>query len=317
MKTIRRAFLAMIAVLSFICLAEEAPADTIIMHDGKEIKGIVVEDYKDRIVFSTADGEITVMKSDVRQLSFDSEEENLVKLAEQAADRRDYDRAMGYYEMALKARPDFPSARQGMVFLRGSIFRKEESMKFDDIKRREEIEEYGGAGQGRAAAEELKDMEKILARSIGIAISLQGNMPEIITVDLGSPAQEAGLKRGDILVSVWDKLTGYMSLEEILELILERSALEIQCVIQRDITAPIRGVSLAMELEGLTIADIKRDSRAEAAGLKKGDLIVAINDQKTRYMPLKKAIELIKNTEEDSVKLRILRDITIWRRGEL
>jgi 23S rRNA G2069 N7-methylase RlmK/C1962 C5-methylase RlmI len=46
-------------------------SDTIYTKDGKELKGIIVEDYKDRIVFSTVDGQLTLMKSDVKELYFD------------------------------------------------------------------------------------------------------------------------------------------------------------------------------------------------------------------------------------------------------
>ena len=59
-------------------------SDTVYTKEGKELKGIIVEDYKDRIIFSTIDGQITVLKSDVKELYFDTEEQNLIKLAEQA-----------------------------------------------------------------------------------------------------------------------------------------------------------------------------------------------------------------------------------------
>ncbi|MDP3804542.1 MAG: hypothetical protein Q8Q87_03200, partial [Candidatus Omnitrophota bacterium] len=35
-------------------------ADAVYTEEGKELKGIVVEDYRDRVVLSTADGEITI-----------------------------------------------------------------------------------------------------------------------------------------------------------------------------------------------------------------------------------------------------------------
>jgi hypothetical protein len=60
--------LLLVATVCGLCAAGNAPADTVYVKDGKELKGIVVEDFKDRIIFSTADGEITVMKSDIKAL---------------------------------------------------------------------------------------------------------------------------------------------------------------------------------------------------------------------------------------------------------
>ena len=51
------------------------------------------------------------------------------------------------------------------------------------------------------------------------------------------------------------------------------------------------------------------------AGVKKGDLVIEIDGRPTRYMPLKKAIGYIKDTENDFVKLTIKRDVVIWRRA--
>ena len=330
MKIIRSALILLGIICLSICLAGHSFADTVIMNDGKEAKGIVIEDYKDRIIFSTPDGEMTMMKADIRELVFDSDDDNLVKLAEQATDRRDYTKAMNYYERALKANPGSAGAKQGIIFLRGTILRKEESQKTANIKRQEEIESYGRNGTPRSENDEINDMAKALAVSTGMTISIKDSMPEIDSVKIDSPAFEAGLKKGDILVSVWDKLTGYLSFKETLDLLLNRSAIEIRCLIERtaDITIDPKktllsgsedliGASLAMELEGLTISALKENGPAMAAGIQTGDLVMAIDGKQTRYMQLKKAIELIKNSKQGSIQLKIRRNAIIWRNSEL
>lgn len=330
MKIFRSITLFSMACICVIFCSKYSSADTLITNDGKEIKGIVVEDYKDRIVFSTVVGEMTVMKSDMRELSFDSEEDNLVKLAELASDRRDYSRAMSYYEMALKANPDSKAAKKGMVYLRGNLFRKEEAMKSADIKRQEEIELYGGAGAMRTEADELNEMAKTMEKSTGMTIAIKGAMPEIETVKPRSPAYEAGLRKGDLLVSVWDKLTGYLPLKELLDLLINRSAIEIRCMVERTYDVAIDpnktvlsrfedllGASFVMEIAGLTISAVREEGPAVEAGLQKGDLVMAIDGKQTRYMPLKKAVELIKNSTAGAVKLTIRRNAIIWRRNEL
>ena len=100
-------------------------SDTIYTKDGKELKGIIIEDYKDRVVFSTIDGQVTIMKSDVKELYFDTEEQNLIKLAEQARDKGDYIKAFIYYDKAFKLDPGSRAAKDGIVFLQGYLFKKD------------------------------------------------------------------------------------------------------------------------------------------------------------------------------------------------
>ena len=72
---------------------------------------------------------LAIMKSDIKELYYDQEEENLIKLAEQAKEKKDYIRALTYYDMAFKANPDSKAAKDGLVFLEGYLFRKEQAQK--------------------------------------------------------------------------------------------------------------------------------------------------------------------------------------------
>src|SRR3989344_4991561 len=142
----------------WLLVANAVFADTIRKKDGAELKGIVVEDYKDRIVFSTADGEVTIMKSDIGELIFDTEEDNLMKLAEQAQDRKDYLTAYGYYDMAAKINPESKRAKDGIVFLQGYLFRKAEADKADAVKRQGELDRAGAfIQQEKSDDEEFKE----------------------------------------------------------------------------------------------------------------------------------------------------------------
>ena len=73
--------------------------------------------------------------------------------------------------------------------------------------------------------------------------------------------------------------------------------------------------TFTMEFDGLTVSGVKEGGSAFEAGLKKGDLITAIDGNSTRYMPLKKAIELIRNSKTGSTKLTLRREIIIWRKS--
>ncbi|MCM8761643.1 MAG: PDZ domain-containing protein [Candidatus Omnitrophica bacterium] len=300
-----------------------SPADIIYTNDGREIKGIVVEEYKDRLVLSTADGEITVFKSDIRELSFDSEEENLIRLGDQAMDRRDYARALSYYERALKINPESKAAKNGMAYLQSYILRQQEMKKEEDIRKQADLERYGSA---ISKAKGSEDQQAILEKTTGMTIAVTDNFPQVTSVKIGSPAYDAGVRKGDFIVAIWGRLTGYMSLNEILDALLKKSALEIRCTIERTIDVPLNtgrligggteaaiGASLTMELDGLTVGSV----REPAKGLEEGDLITAIGGEQTRYMPLKKAVELISNSKFGSIKLTLRRSVIIWRLSEI
>ena len=69
---------------------------------------------------------------------------------------------------------------------------------------------------------------------------------------------------------------------------------------------------LEMPIEGLTLAEVTTDGPGYAAGLRKGDLVVAINGTSTRYMPLKDAIRIIEGPQNDTIRFSVRRDVTVW-----
>lgn len=294
-----------------------ASADTIYTKDRRELKGIAVEDYRDRLILSTADGEITIMKSDIAELVFDNEEDNLIKLAQLAQTKGDFIKAYTYYDMAYKLNPDSKAAKDGVVFLQGYLFRKGQVEKEELVRRHEDFERRGEAIEAeRADEEKFKEASARLKNLIGISLAMKAGLPEIYTIERRSPAYEAGMRQGDLLVGVWGKLTGYMPLKEVMDILLEKPALEIKCTIERNIDIAGRddiGASFRMEFDGLTVSGVKEGSPSFEAGLKKGDLVTAIDGEPTRYMPIKKAVESIRGSKKGRVKLTVRRELILWR----
>ena len=302
-------------------------ADTIYTNDNKELKGIVVEDYKDRLLFSTVDGEETLMKADIKELYYDTEEQNLIKLAEQSRDKGDFIKAFVYYDKAFKLNPDSKQAKDGIVFLQGYLFKKDMSQKEEAVRRHNEFEQFGQRPEiiVKSDEENLKEEIGRLRDTVGIAIRSKGGVTEIGNVKIGSPAYEAGIRNGDILVAIWGRLVGYMTLGEVVETILEKTSLETKCTIERKVdvrigenrnlssnTNDLIGITLNMQFDGLTISAVKEGSSAAGAGLKQKDLITEINGNSTRYMTFKRAIELIKKSKGDTVDLVTQREVVIW-----
>lgn len=297
---------------------DHALSDTIYTKDNKEIKGIIVEEYKDRVLVSTVDGERAIMKPDIRELYFDTEEQNLVKLAEQAKDRGDFIKAFVYYDKAFKINPDSKAAKDGIVFLQGYLFKKDIAKKEEAVNRHNEFEEKG-AGYITIKTEEERFREEIekLKNTAGITLQSNTGVTQIEGVMPGSPAYEAGVRKGDVLIAVWGKLVGYLSLQEVVETLLEKTSLETKCTIERavDLNANDIGIELKMQFDGLTVTGVKDGSPAQAAGLKQNDIITNINGQNTRYMPIKRALELIKKSKGDMVRLVFKKEIVMWGKG--
>lgn len=297
---------------SFQLIAFSSNADTIYTNEGKELKGIIVEEYKDRIQLSTVDGERTIMKSDIKELYFDTEEQNLIKLADQARDRGDLIKAFVYYDKAFKINPESKAAKDGIVFLQGYLFKKDMAQKEEVVRRHNEFEERGKEAMDIKSDEErLKDDIEKLRTASGISLITKDGSTQIEDVLIGSSAYEAGIRKGDELVAIWGRLVGYLSPEEVVEALLEKSSLETKCTVERSVDlspADLMGVNFKMEFDGMTVWGLKEDS----AALKQNDIIVSINGKPTRYMPLKKAIELIKKSKNNTIKLAFRRKIIMW-----
>lgn len=317
---------ALLAILVF-SFQLSASADTITLKNGKEVKGIVVEDYQSRIVISTIDGEQTIMKDEIGEIYYDTEEDNLIKLAERARERRNYAKAYGLYEKALKINPRSKTAQDGMVFCQSYMVRRQEADKASDVARREEFERYGGfAGGERAEAGKEDDLKSRLKDALGMTLIIADGIPAVESVMPRSQAFDAGIKAGDHLVAVWSRLTGYMSLKEVIDILLEKTSFEIKVTIERNVDVTVNpargaistmsdliGAAFVMKFDGLTAEQVAEGGYAAAAGLKDGDLITTIDGQPTRYMPLKKAVDIVRSSKGTAVSITFRRQIIIWR----
>lgn len=318
---IRKVFISISLVFIYgLWTMDYGLSDTIYTKDGKELKGIIVEDYKDRILFSTADGQVTIMKSDVKELYFDTEEQNLVKLAEQSRDKGDYIKSFVYYDKVFKMNPDSKPAKDGIVFLQGYLFKKDMSQKEEVVKRHNDFEARGERAEIRSDEDIFNDNLKKLRSEYGMALLAKDGVTLVESVSVGSPAYEAGVRKGDILVAVWGRLVGYMSLREVVENLLEKNSLETKITFERNVDVEVAadgtiGAALTMQLEGLTISEVRDAGPAAAARLKQGDIIMQINGSSTRFMPLKKAMEMIKRSKGGRVNLTVRKDIVMWSGG--
>lgn len=321
-------------ILPFFLLliyATVVDADTIYLKDGQELKGVVVEDYNDRIILSTEKGETSFLKKDIEKISYEIPEENLVKLGAFYKDKGDYKRALYYYEVAYKLNPNMNEARDGVSLLSNMIFRKRESDLEKQVVLRQDIEEKMGKSATEENTAQALDIAagkaKELKAHVGISIESVGPHIKVSKVLKGSPADEAGVREGDSIISIWGKLIKYMQPKDIYDLFLNSEVSEIRITGSRDISLILGknhllggaeervGARLKVELEGLTVDQITLGGPVDKAGILKGDRITKISNSSTRYMPFESACKLIEGTKGDSINLEIQREFIIWKKG--
>jgi predicted metalloprotease with PDZ domain len=316
------------AFLITLNAAGHSSADTVNKKDGTELKGVVIEDYDDRVKLSTVSGEVLVMKSEIKELYYDDEERAFLKLAEKERDRGNYESAFENYGKALQANPDSKDAREGIAILQEYIYSKDESLRADFIRRHNWADDsVEAAFRVRADTKGREQDALAVKRSLGISLKEKGDVIEIAGVAKGSAASRADLREGDIIVAVWGKLVRYMSLDEVLAILARSGLLRVECMIERTVevrktdartisgTDGIIGASLGMTVDGLTVASVRQDGPASEAGITPGDLVTAIDRNQTRYMPLKRAVQAIRTSKARVVTLDIRRKLMVIKEG--
>ena len=297
-------------------------ADTVYFHDGSEMKGIVVENYHNRIVLSTFEGEKQIVKSDIKDILYDRREQNLLKLGDYHQEKGNTQTAYSYYKKAYEVNPDYKEARDKFIYIRLSLLRNPERQLQAEMTKKQKL----FSQSGKAYEPQLRITENIsdvvLQEKTGISIYMDRHMPKVLNVLPASPAAQSGIKKSDVIFSVWGRLTGYMELESIIDMIINNPSPEIVLTIKREISIPRAdkrssnsGISLAVVEEGIVIKEIRSNSDGAKNGLIAGDVITSINEEPTRYMPLNNAaLNIETNFLSDRLKLDILRDISLWRK---
>jgi len=316
--------------LIFLLLCRVVSADTISLKDGQEFKGVVVEDYHDRIVVSTENGEGGFLKKDIERITYDDIAENFVRLGAFYRDKGDYKLALYYYEAAYKINPDMKQAQEGTLLVTNMLLRKRESDLENQVALRQDTEDNMGKAlvEGEAWTEQDITHKKAdkLWKSTGLALVQEGPYTKISRVLKRSPAADVGIKAGDVIVSIWGKLIKYMQLSDVYRLFLESKVSEVRITIERSAKITLGkkrffaggedliGGRLIVEFEGLTAGEVVPGGALDAAGILKGDIITHLGHSVTRYMSLESAYKLIEGSRNKIMNLEMQRELIFWKR---
>jgi membrane-associated protease RseP (regulator of RpoE activity) len=311
------------AVAVMFCLAATAAADTVILRDGTRVKGLILDEMKDRIVFSTPAGEVEILKSEIRSAIYDTETQALLQKGRNQIRRGQYIRAYYTFENVLEMDPEIDEARERLVYLASQVER---------INRQDFV---GDPGQrnARLAGGKKKPAIETVRETIGLTFFSDGKYVTVRdTGGKGTPAFEAGLMPGDRIVSVWGNMAAYMDEDGVAESLLD--APEVKMTVERTVTLVLppsgkertwppvpayrraTGAAIFLKKKGFVAGDVSPGGAFGEAGIKEGDLLYRIAGKNTRYMPFRAVRSTIEAGRGGGMEVVIRRDISLWVKEE-
>jgi len=300
---------AMTVLIIFLFLTPKVFADAVYLTSGDIIKGLVVEEHQDRIVFSTYKGEITILKINIDQIFFDNEEQNYTYLGDKAFTEGNSELALGLYQKAYQINPEY--ARLNGAFLR-----------MVDVANRKKLNIRP------------EGMPGMLKEQIGITIERYKDKIKIVSVENNSSAQRAGLHKGDFITTVWDISVMYMDPAQAVEILVGGPVTPVKFSVEKEINLPVKqpanwfekifhifwfndfGFKLSLTPSGLTVSSVDKSGMAAKYGLKVNDMLTHINNESTRYMPVSMVRKKIFESKLKEVVLSVKRDTIVMRGGQ-
>jgi len=297
-------------------------ADTVVLKNGKELKGLVVEQHADRILLSTETGEIPILLKGIKDIKFDDPEQNFYQIGKAYEATKDYARALAYYDKALEVNPSFAEARKAMVAVQNRFWALQTEGPRHEIERQEAI--YGTPSPAGDEIQTKRQKESgRLREGLGMALEKSGDWVMVAYVEPKKDAYVAGLRVNDRLVAVDGESLRYLGREVVTRKFIEPKYTAMTLELDREIylkkdqgrkTARDLGLGLHMEYAGLKVSGVRAESAAAMSGLRKGDLVIGINGAQTRYMPLKKVLQAIEANQEGGRVVLTVRRSTLMTR---
>lgn len=283
-----------------------AMADTVYLASGDAVKGLVVEEHYDRIIFSTYKGEIEIPKFEIDQIFFDTEEDNQIYLGNKAFDEGNFELALGFYQKACQINPDLEKVKGALVRLLDAISRRNLNILPQDAPAK-------------------------LKQQLGIAIERRKDKIRVLSVNDKPPAKRGGLAAAVIITNVWDASVMFMDAESAALLMTGAPQTPVKLTIEEEINLSVQpapwfkrifkslrfndfGFKLVLKPTGLMIVYVDPQGIAAKSGLQVMDEVTRINGESTRYMPVSLARKKIFQSKLKEAALTVRRQISLVRK---
>lgn len=307
----------------FIC--PEAPADTVVLKNGKGIKGLVVEEHEDRIILSTEKGEIPILRKGIHNIQYDDPAQNYLQVGKAYEKDGKLGEALAFYEKALEVNPNLEEARKASVGVRNQFWATSAEGPRDEVEKQQVI--YDSWGQGLPIEDLIKkgeiEQQKIVRANLGVTLEKKGDWVQLGMVDPKNEAGLAGLKKNDRLVSIDSQSLRYLGIDAVAKKMIVPRLSHFLLEFERDCflhKAPVKinlkqmGLKFKLTYEGLIVHAVIPQGPAEKAGLKEEDLLIRVNGEATRYMPLQKVMRLLQNSADDRIVFTVRRTALLTRK---
>ncbi len=301
-------------------------ADTIVLKNDKELKGLVVERHADRVLLSTETGEIPILLRGIKDIQYDEPEKNFIEIGKQYESQGKFEEALVFYEKALAENPNSEEARIAASGVKSKFFSTVTEGPRNEIEKQQLIYESWGKQRSVEALIKERSVEhgQALKRGMGITLKRKGDWVVIDGIDSKKPAAEAGLKRNDRLVAIDSTSLRYLSADIVRRYFLVPQYSNFILFYERDLVVrPVAGardlramgLKLSQQYEGVVVEFVKDKSPVQMAGVKEQDFLMAVQGQPTRYLALPKTAELIENSAKGGgVMLTVRRSCFLARK---
>lgn len=198
--------------------------DLIILNNGNSIQGMIKEEKSDSYVVKVTFGEVTLKKSDVKQIKHLPPEEACLNMGNKFLESHNFEAAVAEYNKALRINPDYLPAKDAISAAKKKQREYESRLKVttgqeEKAREEEKLAETSTVSEPPAAKRipyfiSIKDMNIPLKQSYSLSdfgFTVDGNLvinsfvkPGASTIKsiVSSPAEYAGIRLGDKIISV-------------------------------------------------------------------------------------------------------------------
>lgn len=208
-------------------------SDLIIMKNGNSVQGIIKDEKSDSYLVKLPLGEVTLKKSDVKEIKRLPAEEACLNLGNKFVESHNFEAAMAEYNKALKINPKYMPAKDAISAakkkrseyesrIKALVEEEKEAKEKEKLKKTSTIDESPAVGQIPYFIS-LRDMNIPLKKNYGFydfGFMVDGNLVingfvkqergRVRTI-ISSPAEYAGIRLGDKIVSINGKSVAGLS----------------------------------------------------------------------------------------------------------